>query len=141
MLLSQSCQVAIKSISHIAATDKLCVNVRELAEVTSENLHTIAKVLQKLVRANMLKSLTGPGGGFYLTKEQSGTTLADIVRVIDGNDTLDYCVLGLKQCRNEHPCPVHDQFAAARDDVKRLLQQTKLTELAGFITAKSVFLK
>lgn len=141
MLLSQTCQVAIKSIAHIAATDKLCVNVKELSEVTGENLHTIGKVFQKLVRADLLKSLTGPGGGFYLTEEQSGTTLADIVKVVDGNDTLDYCVLGLKECRSEHPCPVHDKFVAARADINRLLKQTKLAELATVLTDGSVFLK
>jgi DNA-binding IscR family transcriptional regulator len=52
------------------------------------------------------------------------------VKAIDGDSIYRGCGLGLEQCNENHPCPVHDKFKIVRNDLKHLLEQTTLEKLA-----------
>lgn len=130
MILSHTCQVAIKSIACIVENETGCINVKELAAITEENPHTIAKVLQNLVKAGMLSSVTGPHGGFMLSRKQLAQPLIEIVKIVDGTDSFDNCVLGLKQCDARHQCPVHEKYVPVRKEIRKIFAQTKLSQLA-----------
>lgn len=140
MILSHSSQIAIKSIVHICETDSRCVNVRELSEITGENTHTTAKVLQNLVKLGILSSVTGPRGGFYLTQKQLQENLSEIIKSIDGADIFDRCVLGLSKCSGSHPCPVHNSYSPVRKEIASIFKKIRLSELTS-ISDKRVFLK
>lgn len=141
MILSQSCQIAIKSLAHICSSDAGCVNVKNLAEITGENAHTIAKVLQSLVKRGYLSSATGPHGGFYLTKDQLQIQLSEIVQSIEGVNVFGKCILGLDDCSAKHPCPVHNKYAPLRKDIAKIFEEIPLTQLARVIENGDVFLK
>jgi DNA-binding IscR family transcriptional regulator len=64
-----------------------------------------------------------------------------IVQAIDGDKTFKGCALGLEECNEEHPCPIHDKFKAVRDDLKYMLESTSLEELALDLKSGSAFLK
>ncbi len=59
-----------------------------LASTISEEygipLEYLLKILQLLVRSNVLRSKRGPRGGFYLAKSLEETTLLSIVEAVDG---------------------------------------------------------
>ena len=44
----------------------------------------LLKILQLLVRANILRSKRGPRGGFYLAKSPENTSLLDVIEAIEG---------------------------------------------------------
>jgi Rrf2 family protein len=59
----------------------------------------LSKVLQRLTRARLVKSVRGPKGGFVLAKEPSQITLKDIYEAIDGPIVHgDTCLLDKKRC-------------------------------------------
>lgn len=130
MILSQSSQIAVKAIAHISGNGNSCVNVKELAETTGENAHTIAKVLQNLVKHGLLSSITGPQGGFFLTEKQSKGKLSDIVKSIDGINTFEKCVLGMDKCSASHPCLIHGKYAPLRNEIGKIFNETSLEQLA-----------
>ena len=140
MLLSHTCQVALKSVAYIAGSKDRCVNVRELAEKIDESPHTIAKVLQTLVKSGFLSSVTGPLGGFFLTEQQMLRPLIEIVNVVDGEGSLKSCVLGLKDCSSAHPCPVHDKFLKIRKDITKVFEVTSFSNITPAFQKGSVFL-
>lgn len=47
-------------------------------------LEYLLKILQLLVRSNILNSKRGPRGGFYLAKPLEQTTLLEIIEAVDG---------------------------------------------------------
>ena len=63
-------------------------NTAILASTISEEygipLEYLLKILQLLVRSNVLRSKRGPRGGFYLTRSLEETTLLSIVEAVDG---------------------------------------------------------
>ena len=50
--------------------------------------------------------------------------LSDIVSAIDGENIYNGCGLGLKQCNEKMPCPIHYQFKEIRDELKKMLETT-----------------
>ena len=54
--------------------------MREIAEEIEANEHTTGKILQLLVKAGIICSSKGPGGGFYIEEGKKPVYLIDIRR-------------------------------------------------------------
>lgn len=101
-MFSKTCIYAMKTMIYLAIKSKegvAYVSVVDVSEAIDSPKHFTAKILQQLSKANLLNSQRGPNGGFFLPTE-SGVSLADIVRAIDGNQLLDGCILGFKSVQN-----------------------------------------
>ncbi len=118
------------------------VSPKEIAnEIDSPKAFT-AKILQALVKHNVINSIQGAHGGFEIDKDSiSLVKLSQIVNAIDGDSIYNGCGLGLKTCDENHPCPVHDKFKGVRDELKYMLENTSLEELALNIKSGASFLK
>ena len=132
-MFSKACEYGIRALIFIALKSKEdeCVNIAAISkEIDSPNAFT-AKILQKLVKADIIVSVQGPKGGFKITDTKAAeTTLAKIVNVIDGPKIYSGCALGLSQCNETKPCPLHTQFAAVRGNLKVMLESSTIETLA-----------
>ncbi|MBW7866688.1 MAG: Rrf2 family transcriptional regulator [Brumimicrobium sp.] len=144
-MFSKSCEYGIKATLYLAkhslnSEDK--VGVKDIAkEIESPEAFT-AKILQILSRAKVVHSLKGPTGGFYIPKDKlKEIKLVDIVNAIDGDTIYEGCGLGLSDCNDETPCPVHNQFKIIKEKLKRMLVKTSLYELATDLDSGFTFLK
>lgn len=100
-----------------------------------------AKILQALVKENLLTSVKGPHGGFEISEEGRKAPLYRIVQVIDGDSIFTGCALGLQVCSEKHPCAVHHKFKAIRDHLTGMMMTTTLTDMAQGINNGISFLK
>ena len=91
----------------------------------------VAKIFQKLVRAGILSSAKGRGGGFTLAREPHDVTLLDIVEAVEGPQRLDACVVGLEKCNDSQPCAQHDLYKPIRQRLKDYLTTTTLADLGA----------
>src|SRR5438105_10861075 len=98
--------------------------------------HFVGKIFQSMVRAGLLYSAKGRGGGFALRRPAAEIRLFDIVQAIDGTERLRRCVVGLPRCDDEQACPQHDQWKPIRDQIERMLQETTLQDMAHSVAAK-----
>ncbi len=141
-MLSLSCKAAIKATiylgSKLHSTDK--TGIKDIAEYIDENEHTVAKLLQKLVKKKIIKSAKGPNGGFYITPEQTNIKIIEIVKLIDGNDVFEHCGLGLNSCNDAHPCPFHNEFKPIRDDFKKMCSTNSIKNLYENVVSGFEFL-
>ncbi len=67
------------------------MNAIQLADRIGSTKFHVAKVLQRLVKDNILGSMRGPTGGFSLKKEPSEITVFDIYSSIEGEIDYDEC--------------------------------------------------
>ncbi len=58
----------------------------------------LAKVMQRLVAANMVSSTRGARGGFTITADPAHTSLLAVLEAIDGPVTSGGCMLGRSTC-------------------------------------------
>ena len=71
-MISNTCKTAIKATIYLCSKFDTGENasIKEVAEFINANEHTVGKILQTLVKQNVIKSLKGPTGGFFISKEQ-----------------------------------------------------------------------
>jgi Rrf2 family protein len=85
MKLSKASAYAVFATVYIAEHEQAGpVHGAEIAEACGIPPEYLRKILQQLVRAQVLESETGRRGGFLLRKPQGRTTLLEIVEAIDG---------------------------------------------------------
>ncbi len=68
-------------------------------------------------------------------------SIADIVREVDGDKLFSGCGLGLEQCSETHPCPLHDQFKSIRDNLREMLENSKIQEFVDNLDLQLTYLK
>lgn len=116
------------------------VGATEVSEAIDSPKAFTTKISQQLRKANLLDSLRGPNGGFCVHKDKK-VSLADIVRVIDGDHLLDGCILGFKKCSANRPCAAHFKLENVRDSLKKTLMTTDTEEMKRMIEAGQGYIK
>ncbi|OGS90475.1 MAG: Rrf2 family transcriptional regulator [Gallionellales bacterium GWA2_60_18] len=134
MVFSRTSQYAIQALIYIA-TQPLGKPIlsRKAAEYLGVPTAYLAKIMQSLSKGNLLHSYRGRMGGFCLREGVGGTSLMQIVSLIEGVGFADYCVLGLKVCSNETPCPVHEKWIPIKMKLIELLQEHTVDHLAAAV--------
>ncbi|MDD3004116.1 Rrf2 family transcriptional regulator [Flavobacterium sp.] len=143
-MFSKSCEYAIRATIFIAThSDREGkVGLKEIAQQIDSPIAFTAKILQVLVKNDIIKSSKGVGGGFMILREDlKNIKLLDIVVAIDGNSVFLRCGLGLSNCSEDHPCPVHEKFKFIKKDLAYMLEHTTLEELSFGIKKGWTFLK
>jgi len=143
-MFSKACEYGIKASIFIAinSLEGKRVSPKEISEEIDSPTAFTAKILQDLVRYNIIDSVKGAYGGFEIDKNKiSKIKLSQIVNAIDGNKIYSGCGLGLHSCDEDHPCPVHDKFKIVRKELKDMLENTNLEQLALDINSGVTFLK
>jgi len=130
-MLSNACQYAIRSVLYLAihSDEKNRIGVKTIAEELETPQPFLAKLLQQLAKSDLVSSIKGPNGGFYLTKKNTSNSLWEIVECIDGTEKFNQCFLGLSKCSDENPCPVHFIVSPFKD---KLLNDFRDKTIAQF---------
>lgn len=131
-MFSNSCEYGLRAIIFIAqqTMQNKKVSLSTISEEISSPHAFTAKILQKLTRNNIVKSIKGPYGGFEIEKEKLNTiTLSNVVVLFDGDAIYTRCGLGLAQCDEDSPCPMHHKFIEIREGLKNMLENTTLLGL------------
>lgn len=123
--LSEASSLAIHAVVLIAGTNKL-VNVNQIAEATASSRNHLAKVMQRLVKSNILSSTRGPSGGFVLKKPANEISLYDIYLTIEGPIELEDCPLDRPICPFEK-CIMGGIIHKLTNDFKKYLLEEKVS--------------
>lgn len=132
-MISNTCKSAIKAVIFLCSKfdKKENSGIKEIAAYINVNEHTIGKILQILVKQNIINSIKGPSGGFYISSKQQKQPIINIVEAIDGKEIFKSCGLGLSKCSSTHPCPIHNEYKEARDIVERLFTEKRVIDLCA----------
>lgn len=141
-MLSNTCKTAIKAVIYLSSKfdTKEKTGIKEISEFINASEHTAGKVLQTLVRQNIIYSMKGPTGGFYISKEQQKQPIINIVEAIDGKQMFQSCGLGLSKCSSSHPCPIHHDYKKARDIIEKLFRQKRVMDLCEPVNSGLAYL-
>jgi Rrf2 family protein len=122
-MLSTTCKYAVRAIIYIGlkGSEQSRVNVRHIAAELEIPMQFLSKILQVFVRKGLLNSVKGPTGGFYLKKPADEIYLLEIVKIVDGEDYFETCLIGRHPCKSsgkvKEQCPVHERYSKVRKEV------------------------
>lgn len=143
-MFSKACEYGIRAAIYITEQSLYDrkVSLKDVAGAIESPEAYTSKILQRLVRNNIINSDKGPNGGFSTDKKElEKITLSSIVLAIDGDSIYKGCGLGLNKCNEKKPCPVHNQFKLIREDLKKMLETTTVKSLALKLEQGLTFLK
>ena len=85
MKISRSTGYALVAVGYIAQNYKDgAVLAARISKEYNIPLEYLLKILQQLVRANVLRSKRGPRGGFFLARPAETITLLEVIEAVDG---------------------------------------------------------
>jgi Rrf2 family protein len=134
-MLSNTCKYAIRAVIYLAINEKenKKIGIKEISKDLSIPSPFLGKILQVLSKNKLLSSTKGPHGGFSLGKSAYEISLLDIVKIIDGLDFFDTCVIGLQICADDPKkkllCPFYAKLDPLRD---QLYEQFKTLTIGTF---------
>lgn len=116
---SKLAQAGIAAISYLAAVEdeKRLAGSAEIADARQLSRMLVAKILTLLSSAGVVRSRSGPAGGYQLSRPASEITLLDVVIVFENPKDRVMCPFGPNWCGVGPNCPLHETFAKMHKDV------------------------
>jgi len=143
-MFSKACEYGIRAAVHIALQSEkgFRVGLKDIAQAIDSPEAFTAKILQKLSKNGIIHSTKGPTGGFEMSLAQvNQITLSDLVKTIDGEQIYTGCGLGLANCDEKNPCPLHHEFMAIREQLRTMLETISIGQLTKSLAAGTSILK
>jgi Rrf2 family protein len=103
----------------------------EIAEAQKIPGSFMAKILRRLVRAQLLHSSRGVNGGFGLAKPASEISMLDILEAIEGPLSLARCVPDPRGCEWSGECPAAAVWFKVQVAVGDILKNADLETLVS----------
>lgn len=135
-MLSNKAQYAFRALTYLV--DKYNqgpVLISEISKKKKIPLKFLETILLELKKADILDSKKGKGGGYFIKKHPSKTSVAAVVRIVNGPISMLPCVslYFYEKCKNcdEKNCGLHDIMEGVRDATLRILEKRTLKDLAS----------
>ncbi len=133
-MFSKSTEYALRAIIYLAQKSSVDykIGITELSEAIDSPKSFTAKILQKLTRGNrFISSSTGPTGGFYLAEHAKKKSLLHVLNLLEDEGVITRCILGLRECSEKNPCPMHNQYKLIKPQLLEMLDRKTIAELAS----------
>lgn len=103
-----------------------CYTTQHLADVVGANSPSMSKILQRLQKGGLIKSVRGPGGGYVLNCVPEETPLYPIFELLSSPDH------ATRHCRfcHDKPCFITNMCDELSDAFFRYLQSRTLADFA-----------
>jgi Rrf2 family protein len=127
-MFSETVEYALRAVVYLAQNAGQARTTEDIARATRLPQAYLAKVLQRLVHAEIVRSQRGLGGGMALAKTPEELTILEVVNAVDPIKRIDTCPLGLA-AHGAHLCPLHHRLDAALALVEDAFRKSSLAEI------------
>lgn len=142
-MFSKATEYALRATIFIAkkSSEENKVGISEISKAIDSPKSFTAKILQALTSDNkIVSSVRGPNGGFYLTEKARKLPVRSILLAMGEDEVLEKCVLGLKQCSEIQPCPMHAQYKIIKQQLIKLFVSKTIGQLASDMKDGEIFI-
>jgi Rrf2 family transcriptional regulator, iron-sulfur cluster assembly transcription factor len=109
-------------------SDTKPVTLTDIAARQTISLSYLEQLFSRLRRANMVKGIRGPGGGYTLADTADKINIADIIAAVDEPIDATKCG-GEANCQKEQACLTHDLWMGLSDQIRAYLKDITLAQL------------
>lgn len=121
-MLPKTAEYALRAAVWLGRTPNTPQSADQLAKAIRVPRRYLHKVLQDLVKAGLVRSQSGPGGGYALTRSPDEITILDTINAVGCIQRIRRCPLGLDS--HSSLCPLHEEldkaYAAMEDAFSRV---------------------
>ncbi len=129
MRITKQTDYAIRCVLYLSQNHNEVKVVDEIARAKSIPKVFLAKILQKLARAGIVRSHRGVKGGFELAKRPKDISLLDVIEAIEGPVAMNICAIDKRMCNLSNTCSVHPVWIKLREETERKLRRYNFERL------------
>lgn len=130
MLITRKTDYAIRCVLYLSEKKGGLANVDEISKSMLIPKSFLAKILQKLEKAGIVKSSKGRKGGFSLVKEPKGVSLMEVIETMQGPLSINVCAIDKRKCSLSNICSVHPVWVKIRKEIEEKLVKINFEELS-----------
>ena len=115
-MLPKTAEYALRATVWLGRSPDKAESADQLAKAIQVPRRYLHKVLQDLVKAGLVRSQSGPRGGYTLDRDPENITILDVINAVGPIERIQACPLGLES--HTSLCPLHrelDQAYAAME--------------------------
>lgn len=112
------------------AAENKPVTLAAISERQDISLSYLEQLFSKLRRQGLVKSVRGPGGGYYLAKSGSDISVSDIISAVDEQIDATQCG-GHENCKDEGRCMTHDLWTALNTKILEYLSGVSIADMVN----------
>jgi Rrf2 family iron-sulfur cluster assembly transcriptional regulator len=142
-MFSKATEYALRATIYIAqkSTEEKKLGLIEIAKAIDSPKSFTAKILQLLTKEDrIISSSTGPGGGFYLEPAKRKLPVRAVLEAVGEDDVITKCILGLRECSDLKPCPMHARYKIIKLQLIQLFETKTIQDLADEISKGKLFI-
>ena len=130
--LSKRVEYGLLAVQDMARRPDTVVSAKDVADRHAISQALVAKVLQQLVRAGVVRSYAGVNGGYALAHDPTAVSIDQVIKAIEGSSA------ALVDCQDadDHDCSVHEHctikapLAILQERINATFRSMSLAELA-----------
>ncbi len=130
--ISDAASLALHAAVYLASNPDSRISNKQIASKLRVSKAHLSKVLQRLTKVGLVKSMRGPKGGFMLGKPSDKIALLNVYEAIEGPFVSKHCILETTIC-NENNCIFGDLLKSVEKQVYDYLSGTILSDLSDFL--------
>ncbi len=136
-MFSKTTEYALRAVLYIAkhasVDNKLSIQV--ISNGIGSPKSFTAKILQKLTKDNaFITSVSGPNGGLFISEDALNTSMMKVLKLLDDDHVITKCVLGLHECSEVNPCPMHHRYKLIKPLLLEMFEHKTIRELMNEIS-------
>ncbi len=129
MRLTSKGRYAVTAMLDLAFHSQLKpVTLIDIAARQTISLSYLEQLFARLRRANLVKGVRGPGGGYSLCSSANEITIAEIVAAVGEKIDSTKCG-GEANCQKHHACLTHDLWMDLGEHIRAYLEKITLADL------------
>lgn len=134
--ISDAASLGLHTMALLAARPGEVLATRAMAAELDVSEAHLSKVLQRLTRAGLVRSVRGARGGFELARDATTVSLREAYEAIDGPLRPAACLLGRPAC-NGTGCVLGTLLGDLNEQVSRHFDTRRLSDMAAPFRAKT----
>lgn len=127
-MISQTAEYALRAIVFLAMNTGAAYTTQQISGATKVPAAYLSKVLQSLVRAGLIQSQRGLGGGFILSKSAEDLTILEVLNAVDPLQRIRTCPLGI-EAHGTILCALHKRLDDATAVIEKAFRDTTIGDL------------
>ena len=128
--LSTKSQYGVRAMFEIAnGYDSGPVTIKEISEKQSVSVAYLEQILNTLRKADIIRSVKGPGGGYVLNTPPDKISIGAILRELDGPVAITSCLDPKEGCMRIEGCVTHLLWKSLGEKIEAFLDAMSLQDL------------
>ena len=107
-MIPKTAEYALRAAVWLARDPRISRSADQIAAQTKVPRRYLHLVLQDLVRAGLVRSQPGPGGGYAIDQDPEKISILDVVNAVASLERIHHCPLGL--ATHTKLCPLHQEL-------------------------------